>query len=139
MTTTKLTHTEGDWTLSEYRTDKDGVYKELGSFGGAEWIADVRGKLPGNAQLLALARTAPHDCSDPYCPGNVNRLKLKAYGKLQASHDRLLDELDRLAGEVQACWGMDEPQLRRELGNTNYQAVADRLVTAKAALTEAPA
>lgn len=58
---------------------------------------------------------------------------------LRASHDRLWKELDRLAGEVQACWGMDEPQLRRELGNTNYQAVADRLVTAKAALTEAPA
>lgn len=55
---------------------------------------------------------------------------------LRTSHDQLWRELDRLAGEVQACWGMNEPQLRRELGNTNYQAVADRLVTSKAALTK---
>lgn len=31
-----------------------------------------------NAQLIIAAPTAPHECDDPACPGNVNRRKLEA-------------------------------------------------------------
>ena len=32
----------------------------------------------GNAELIATAQTAPHECDDPDCPGNINRKKLEA-------------------------------------------------------------
>lgn len=36
----------------------------------------------GNMQLIQNAHTAPHECDDPKCPGNVNRLKLEAFPDL---------------------------------------------------------
>ena len=47
---------------------------------------------------------------------------------------QLKDVLDRLCGEVSACWGMSEQALRQELGNTNYAIVAAILREARAAL-----
>lgn len=35
-----------------------------------------------NAKLISLAPTAPHECGDPDCPGNINRKKLEAYPDL---------------------------------------------------------
>ena len=32
-----------------------------------------------NAELIALAPTAPHECDDPKCPGNINRKRLELY------------------------------------------------------------
>lgn len=36
-------------------------------------------------ELIALARTAPHECANPMCPGNVNRLKLGVFDDLLAA------------------------------------------------------
>lgn len=52
-----------------------------------------------NAHLAAKACEAPHECSDPQCPGNVNRRKLEAYDGLLAAYNAIL------AGPV------DEPQI----------------------------
>lgn len=38
--------------------------------------------IEADVRLMTLAPTAPHECSDPQCPGNVNRLKLKAAKKM---------------------------------------------------------
>ena len=35
-----------------------------------------------NAELIALAPTAPHDCADPDCPGAVNKRKLEAFPEM---------------------------------------------------------
>lgn len=56
---------------------------------------------------------------------------------LIAAAPQLYEALDRLTGEVRACWGMSEPSLRHEIGNTNYQIVADRIEDALTALSAA--
>ena len=43
------------------------------------------------AKLIAAAPTAPHECDDPDCPGNINRKKMEAYpGLLAACKESLL-------------------------------------------------
>ena len=48
----------------------------------------------------------------------------------------VVEALKRLAREVKGCWGMDEPTLRQELGNTNYNAVDEKLTVARSALAK---
>lgn len=46
-------------------------------------VADIR--MPNwedDAALLVLAPTAPHECADAACPGDINRRKLAAFPKL---------------------------------------------------------
>ena len=43
----------------------------------SSWNMTIRGN--GNAELLALAPTAPHQCNNPKCPGNINRQKLELF------------------------------------------------------------
>ena len=35
-----------------------------------------------NARLIAAASTAPHDCTDPNCPGAINKRKLEAFDEM---------------------------------------------------------
>ena len=49
----------------------------------------------GNMRLIKLAPTASHECSDPRCPGNVNRQKLELW-------DEMLDLLVNLSGQWRA-------------------------------------
>ncbi len=49
----------------------------------------------------------------------------------------ILEELDRLTGEVAACWGIEEVFLRESIGNTNYQVVLDRLEASRVAIAKA--
>ena len=58
---------------------------------GQPLITDV----VGNADLLRVAHTAPHECSDPQCPGNLNRRKLEAF-------DGLLAFIEMIAGSEHA-------------------------------------
>jgi hypothetical protein len=44
-----------------------------------------------DARLIELAPTAPHECSDPDCPGNVNRRKLLAFDGLLALAQKIAD------------------------------------------------
>lgn len=53
--------------------------------------------------------------------------------RLRASNADLLEALDRLTGEVRACWGM-EADAREAFGNTNFTVVAERLDAALAAI-----
>ena len=50
-----------------------------------------------NAELIALAPTAPHDCADPDCPGAVNKRKLEAFPEmleaLREAESHLAEEL----------------------------------------------
>jgi hypothetical protein len=41
----------------------------------------------GDADLLALAPSAPHTCTDPACPGMVNKRKLEAFEEIKALVD----------------------------------------------------
>lgn len=60
----------------------------------------------GNAMLIAQSPNAPHVCSDPKCPGDVNRRKLDSWTDLyetlsafryhHASVETLLDNLKEL-------------------------------------------
>lgn len=73
-------HTPGPWKLNDYGTVvcPDGfAYRDHPSRSLAE--------IHDNLVLIALAPTAPHECDDPKCPGNVNRLKLKAFEELKAA------------------------------------------------------
>lgn len=54
--------------------------------------------LVGNVDLLTTATTAPHECSDPQCPGNVNRLKVEACASLFCACTKLLAEYDGCSG-----------------------------------------
>ena len=56
---------------------------------------------------------------------------------LIAAAPELLEELDRLTGEVRGCWGMAEQALREILGNTNYHIVEERLESSRIAVAKA--
>lgn len=45
---------------------------------------------------VGIALTAPHECSDPDCPGDANRKKLEAYDAMAESHARLLEAVRRV-------------------------------------------
>lgn len=60
-----------------------------------------------------------------------------ANARLIAAAPEMLEALDRLTGEVAAHWGMSEPMLRQELGNTNYSVVAVCIASARQAITKA--
>lgn len=58
-------------------------------------------------------------------------------GERDSGAPDLYEALDRLVGEVRACWKMEEGELRHILGNTNYQVVEERIAAAIAALAKA--
>lgn len=61
-----------------------------------------------------------------------------SYTTIRAAAPDLYEALDRLAGEVAACFGMgNERSAREAFGNTNYSAVMERIAAAKAALAKA--
>jgi len=47
-----------------------------------------------NARLIAAAPTAPHECDDPKCPGNINRIKLGLFDNMLAALKDLLGPTD---------------------------------------------
>lgn len=72
--------------------------------------------------------TCPH-CNRAFC----NCTPDNRTGLTPSELERLLRSL---YNEVSACWGM-EGTAREAFGNTNYQAVADKLEQVKAAITSA--
>ena len=63
-----------------------------------------------------VARTAPHFCDVPDCPGPVNKRKLEAFEELLDSLVRLIDsnggcDFDFTSDELQeTCLGENDPQ-----------------------------
>ena len=83
-----MKHTKGPWLsyrrgAREYTIEfTDGKLRSvLARIFGSELCSEHQGTAENNAQLLALAPTAPHDCDDPQCPGAVNKRKLEAQEK----------------------------------------------------------
>lgn len=68
----------------------------------------------GNVAILTLAQTAPHECDNPECPGDVNRRRLEAFEGLLAACTDVAKGLRRLrdapppafesATELSALW-----------------------------------
>lgn len=58
-------------------------------------------------------REAPHECSDPNCPGNVNRLKLESYDNLLLRLHTLQERFDAVAEIAEQFIGQRE-KLREE-------------------------
>lgn len=50
-----------------------------------------------HTNLILRAHEAPHECSDPQCPGNVNRRKLEAFDGLLAVCKRYYALFDKAA------------------------------------------
>ena len=78
--TDKLNHTPGKWVAKGSRVARSGTKMFI-----CEVFRDSVATAIGNTALIALAPTAPHDCDDPQCLGNVNRRKLEAITEA-ASH-----------------------------------------------------
>lgn len=118
-------HTPGNWKPEKRNAEGNG-YPIIGnvSAGDFPWLVNVPAppfamgaigalvcyqQAEPNARLLALAPTAPHCCSDPACPGDVNRRKLEAAEKLAEAAARsqcacLLKE--RASGHLIDCWAV---------------------------------
>lgn len=79
----KLKHTPWPW--EDHYAEKDCLAV---SRDGKNYDYD-----PGNHALSLLAPTAPHECSDPACPGNVNRHKLAAFEKMRKALEQASDAL----------------------------------------------
>lgn len=72
--TEKIAHTKGPWT--KQRPFAGILWDVFGP--GAHPVAELIDN-DGDAELLARAREVPHHCTDPNCPGDINRRKLEAF------------------------------------------------------------
>lgn len=86
----------------------------------------VSGETPYQPDYAELAANAALQAAAHNAATTVEDMGFNGQAAVEAL-PKLLDAADRLIGEVRACWGMEEPLLRQQLGNTNYQIVSDRL------------
>lgn len=72
----KIKHTQYPWSVKGIQIHKVNECQicKVWCFGGDLWR--------GNAIIIALAPTAPHNCSDPKCPGNINRQIIEIFPAL---------------------------------------------------------
>ena len=75
----KINHTPGPWSQHGARIRRTAHAQICEVMVQREIPTEQIG---GNAKLLALAPTAPHECGDPHCPGNVHRKRLEVYEEL---------------------------------------------------------
>lgn len=84
----KINHTPGPWAIDAKNIcdiQSVGENLEIATTepmilcGG---ITPPRIKANTNAQLISLAPSSPHECDDPKCPGNVNRVKLEMFDEI---------------------------------------------------------
>ncbi len=86
-----LKHTPGPWRFGKRADDDEdqGGIEGPGRsgvchFGNAESFDCAPGIAPDEADmaLVLMATTAPHECSDPSCPGAINARKLAAFDEM---------------------------------------------------------
>jgi hypothetical protein len=79
-----IKHTPGPWKKNEgtSRFHITAPRSENGNRYICSLLDDAIGEQDTN--LITLAPTAPHECDDPKCPGNVNRMKLELLDKIIA-------------------------------------------------------
>jgi len=75
----KIKHTPGDWKANPGPVGMiiDGGSAKIATLPSG--VCHPTEDLEPNAELIALAPTAPHECDDDNCPGNRNRRKLEAF------------------------------------------------------------
>lgn len=131
-----IEHTPGPW---KYLTPRSGLKRtqDIAIFAlNGQQVANVHsGAMPhqqrpdhkeaeGNADLIMKAREVPHECSNPQCPGNVHRRKLKAF-------DGLLDVCERFYSQL-------SKEIEDEGATVFVMAEASHLLSAaEAAITKA--
>lgn len=69
------------------------------------WVAS-----PGDFDLRQRYREVPHPCSDPMCPGNINRRKLEVWPRMLAAL-KTADDLMQDGGDEGWTEMEDEIQL----------------------------
>lgn len=101
----KIQHTKGKWT-SKAGVNHGTICCDDGTL--AHWYRpDFRTSIienEGNGYLLGMARTAPHECDDPHCRGNVNRRKLEAAENMRDALVALAFTLNSTAKSGPVCW-----------------------------------
>jgi hypothetical protein len=94
-------HTSGEWRYTcRGKIGEWAVYARKGSETvviahlGLDTAGDntYGGEREANVRMLKEAKAAPHECDDPQCPGNVNRLKLEAFDELKVACKFLLEQ-----------------------------------------------
>lgn len=94
-----MKHTKGPWAYHEanyspsWRSDRYLI--ETGNSDDPECGNVAHMALQGNAELIALAPTAPHDCEDPACPGAINKQKLEAAEEMARALSYIRDQDDK--------------------------------------------
>lgn len=71
-----IKHTPGPWKTQEYG------YCHVGKNIVTENETIAKSTFDGNADLITIAPSTPHECDDPRCPGNINRQKLEMFDEL---------------------------------------------------------
>lgn len=95
--------------------------QEAAQAGLRETLADSVADDEHGDALMAKAREAPHECTDPQCPGDVNRLKLEAYPKLLG----IAMEVVRMHAVTSADWpGSDWRSMVGDLAGEARDAIA---------------
>ena len=70
---------------------------EITQWGHEAWVGPDGVHFSDYGCLEEVARTAPHDCDVPGCPGPVNKRKLEAF-------DSLLAALEAIQGDFVGHW-----------------------------------
>jgi len=83
-----MKHTRGPW---HWHNEKTYNLAGKGSYQEGD-ILHCKGKPSnGDADLISLAPTAPHDCDDPNCPGAVNKKRLEMFEEMAEVVKRFVD------------------------------------------------
>lgn len=108
----KIQHTRGPWSSIQRERSLPHV---MGSDHCRVTVVDdthTGNEMLGNASLLTLAPTAPHDCDHDGCPGRENKRRLEAAAELVEAARELIAGADREGGSVRSVHRYDVDQLR---------------------------
>ena len=102
----KIEHTPGPWCVE---MGHDGAFKVENGWIDARFTVADRAPVPfradestGNGFLIALAPTAPHDCSVPGCPGPENKRRLEAFEELVVALRAVADAFSQPKADEEA-------------------------------------
>lgn len=138
-----IEHTPGPWMKNYpyvWSENDHGSYRVHCTFSTNVWGNDgnctPEEENRGNARLVAAVHTAPHECADPQCPGNVNRRKLEAFDELLAAATNLAYSLNSTPKSGPTCWcnplDPDDPSTHTGACDRIRAAIAEATNTGKA-------
>jgi hypothetical protein len=100
----KINHTKGTWRIT-------GAYKHLIDNGTEDSpvICEIWNRKEDDATLVSIAKTAPHECDDPKCPGNINRQIIEMFPKLMTMIENINNRYSHY------FWDSDVDAIRQRL------------------------